>query len=93
MFRFISLFGIFSGYVLTSSLELPSSSRCEMKLICAVAKSVGGNLSHLWDSELMRGVKPFYDEGRNSTDTLKTEIYHAVTTGTFEWSNTACLML
>ena len=86
MFRFISLFGIFSGYVLTSSLELPSSSRCEMKLICAVvnAKSVGGKLSHLWDSELMRGVKPYYDEGRNSTDTFKTEIYHAVTTGNFK---------
>ena len=57
-----------------------------MKLICAVvnAKSVGGKLSHLWDSELMRGVKPFYDEGRNSTDTFKTEIYHAVTTGNFK---------
>ena len=86
MFRFISLLGIFSGYLLSSSLELPSSSRCEMKLICAVvnAKSVGGKLSHLWDSELMRGVKPYYDEGRNSTDTFKTEIYHAVTTGTFK---------
>ena len=83
MFQLKSLLVIFSGSVLSSSLELPSPSRCEMKLICAVvnAKSVGGDLSHLWDSELMRGLKPYYEEGRNSTDSFKTEIYHAVTTG------------
>ena len=89
MFKFISLFGIFSGYVNTSFLELPSPSGCEMKLICAFVntKSVGGELSQLWESELLRGVRPFYEEGRNSTDTFKTGVYHAVTTGDSKMSN------
>ena len=83
MFQFIALLGILTGCVHSSVLELPSPSGCEMKLICAVvnAKSVGGDLSQLWDSELLRGVRPYYEEGRNSTDTFKTGVYHAVTTG------------
>ena len=83
MFQFITLFVIFSGYVHSSFLELPSPSGCEMKLICAVvnAKSVGGELSQLWESEVLRGVRPYYEEGRNSTDKFKTGVYQAVTTG------------
>ena len=95
MFQFISLLGIFCGYVHSSVLELPSPSRCEMKLICAVvnAKSVEGELSQLWDSELLRGVRPYYEEGRNSTDTFKTGVYHAVTAGDSILSNKTCRML
>ena len=95
MLKFISLFGIFSGYVHSAFLELPSPSGCEMKLLCAVvkAKSVGGESSHLWESELLRGVRPYYEEGRNSTDTFKSGVYHAVTTGDSKLSNKTCWLL
>ena len=59
------------------------SPRCEIKLICAVvnSKTVGGELSQLWESELMQGVMAYYEEGRNSTDPFSTEVYQAVTAG------------
>ena len=95
MLKFISLFGIFSGYVHSSFLELPSPSGCEMKLICAVvkAKSVRGESSDLWESELLGGVRPYYEEGRNSTDTFKSGVYHAVTPGDSKLSNKTCWLL
>ena len=95
MFKFIPVIGIFSGYVQSSFLELPSPSGCEMKLLCAVvkAKSVGGESSHLWDSELLGEVRPYYEEGRSSTDTFKTGVYHEVTTGDSKLSNKTCWLL
>ena len=89
MFQLIYVLGIFFDNVLSSSLELPSPSRCEIKLICAVVnrKAVRGELSQLWDLELIRGVRPYYEEGRNSTDTFASDVYNAVTTGNIDFSN------
>ena len=83
MFPIILFLSILSRNVLSSFSNFPTESRCEIKLICAVvnSKTVGGELSQLWESELMQGVMAYYEEGRNSTDPFSTEVYQAVTAG------------